>query len=160
MPLKSRAHLHILICSFMFMTACKVSNPSVTVEPMLQNDEIVFLLFKITNDTIQNKNAIILSGKSHSSGKLKKEPASNLTADNILSLSIYQQGSRTDSFVIKHPLYKRIEYLDGNELTAKSIKVNSDEFFIRFQQSDPHAIIKIYEKLWNQPQTTLTEVKL
>lgn len=129
---------------------------------ILQTDksEIAFLVLRISKDSIQKKNVIEFVSKTKSEGKIKNNNQANLSYDNYLSIEVYEQGKLMNIIIIEHPLFKRIEYLDSNTLTSKSIVLDKQEFFIRLQMKSESTQIKIYETLKNTAQTELTTIKL
>lgn len=131
-------------------------------ESIQQTDksEIVFLVLRISKDSIQKKNVIEFVSKTKSEGKIKNDNQENLSYDNYLTIEVYEKDKRVNTIIMEHPLFKQVEYLDGNTLSSKSVVLDKQEFFIRLQIKGESAQIKVYETLKNTTQKELTTLKL
>src|SRR3712207_3622198 len=89
------------------------------------NNSIVFLLLRITKDSIHNNHRVELVSKRLSSGNVKNQPPSNINAENYLIIYLYTKTALVDSIQIVHPLYKRVEYLNNTyTLSSKDIMLD------------------------------------
>ena len=155
--------MRILLLLAILLISCGVSKKT---EPSQENttsvDEnvIVFLALKINRDSIQQKNTIELVSKTIASGKMKDLLQSQSKPENYLTIDQYTQGKLVKTSIIQHPLFKQVEYSDGNNLTSKSIELDSANFFIRLQLSGSSNKIKISETLKDTPTRELTTLKL
>lgn len=125
------------------------------------DDSIVFVVLKISKDSLQGKNVIELVSKTKTVGKIKNEYQSQADAENYLTIDLYEQGKLIKTIVISHPLYKKIEYLEGSSLTTKSIDLNSEDFFVRLQINDSKSNkIRISETLKHSAKKELAVINL
>jgi len=109
---------------------------------------------------VQEKNVIEFVSKTEIIGKIKNEYQSQVNSENFLTIDLYEQDKLIKTIAIAHPLYKNVEYLEGNSLVSKSIELNTEEFFIRLQIKDKSNKIKISETLKNATSKELTTIKL
>jgi len=124
-------------------------------------DAILFLVFKISNDSVQGKNAIELMSKTQSSGKIKNEPQLPTDLKDFLTIEIFEQNKRINVIIVEHPLHKHIEYVDDHGMLAtKYVELKQAEFFIRFQMKGNPNKIKIWETLQNEGIRELDTFKL
>ena len=145
------------------LTSCVLTKRTESNKSNIQNDDnnaIVFLVLRISKDSVQGKNVIEFVSKTKSVGKIKNDYQSQVDSENYLTIDLYGQDNLIKTIVIAHPLYKRIEYIDGNALTSKSIELNKEEFFIRLQMKDNSNKIRISETLKNTASKELTTIKL
>jgi len=124
------------------------------------NNAIVFVILRIRKDSVQEKNVIEFVSKTEIIGKIKNEYQSQVNSENFLTIDLYEQDKLIKTIAIAHPLYKNVEYLEGNSLVSKSIELNTEEFFIRLQIKDKSNKIKISETLKNATSKELTTIKL
>jgi len=125
------------------------------------NNTIVFLVLRISKDSIQGKNVIEFVHKTKSLGKIKDNNNSHFNYENYLTIDVYQQDSIIHTMVIEHPLYKHVEYSgDNNILVSKYIELNKEEFFIRLQMTGDSNKIRISETLNNTSKKELAIIKL
>ena len=155
--------MRILLLLSILLISCGVPKKN---EPHQENttsvDEnaLVFVLLKINRDSIQQKNTIELISKTIASGKMKDGFQNQSKSENYLTIDQYAQGKLVKTFTIQHPLFKQVEYSDGNNLTSKTIELDSANFFIRLQLSGSSNKIKISETLKDTPTRELTTLKL
>lgn len=136
-------------------SACRGSQPILTVETPVetvesngngQEDIILFLMFNMVKDTVDNSNAISSFQVFESSGKLKETLADSPSADQFLLCILSTAGQpKKDSFYLEHPLHKNVEFVnDQMQLSRKQIELGSAEFFVRIQKEN-YSIIQIFE---------------
>ena len=144
------------------MTSCGLtkSTESNSSDIQYDNNAIVFVILRIRKDSVQEKNVIEFVSKTEIIGKIKNEYQSQVNSENFLTIDLYEQDKLIKTIAIAHPLYKNVEYLEGNSLVSKSIELNTEEFFIRLQIKDKSNKIKISETLKNATSKELTTIKL
>ena len=144
------------------LTSCGLTKRTESNRSNIQYDDnaIVFVVLRISKDSVQGKNVIEFVSKTKTVGKIKNEYQSQVDSENFLTIDLYEQDKIIKTIVIAHPLYKRVEYLDGNALSSKSIELNKEEFFIRLQIKDNSNKIRISETLKNAAAKELTTIKL
>lgn len=108
-------------------------------------EEIVFLTLRISRGEAQKKSAIQLVNITRTEGKMKSAPQRINTYENFLTLEVYEDGVLTQTIIEEHPLRKRVEYSEGEELKTKMVEKNEQEFFIRLQTHGKKTAVKIYE---------------
>lgn len=123
-------------------------------------ETIAFLVLRIRKDTVQGKNTIELVSLTKTAGKIKSDPQNHIDSENYLTLELYEQGKLINTMLIAHPLYKRVEYADGNTLKSKSIELDKEEFFIRMQVKGDSGKIRVFETLKGTSKKELMTIKL
>ncbi len=141
------------------LASCMLTKSNESIQ-QTDKSEIVFLVLRISKDSIQKKNVIEFVSKTKSEGKIKNDNQENLSYDNYLTIEVYEKDKRVNTIIMEHPLFKQVEYLDGNTLSSKSVVLDKQEFFIRLQIKGESAQIKVYETLKNTTQKELTTLKL
>lgn len=145
------------------MTSCCLAKKAEINKRTINNENdyaIVFLVFKINKDTVQGKNVIELLSKTKTTGKIKEIAQTNVNTENYLTLDVYETGKLTNSIVLPHPLYKNIEYSEGNTLKSKFIESEKEEFFIRLQIKESSTKIRVSESLKSVEKKELTTIQL
>lgn len=133
------------------MSSCTVARKMESDNSQVQQkdrDAILFLVFKISKDSVQDKKIIKLISNTESSGKLK--PQAQLAADyeNYLTIEVFEQKRLANTIIIEHPLYKNVEYVnDQGMLETKHVELDQAEFFIRFLMTGTPTTIRISESL-------------
>lgn len=156
---------YIILFTFIIVVfSCGTSNQTIIEKPVPKYNNpnlILFLVLRISNDSINNKNIIEVVSHSKSSGKFKPNTDSNPEYENDLSFELFDQGKLISSTIIEHPLFKTVEFTDElNNLTKKIVKLNKKEFFVRLQMTNDSDNVRIFEKLKNGSKTELNNVKL
>lgn len=146
----------------LFLTSCNLTKKTEINGSKINYDDnaIVFVVLKIKKDSIQGVNVIETVSKTKSIGKLKNDFQDQIDSENYLTIDLFEQDKLIKTSFIAHPLYKHVEYFDGNDLISKSIELNQEEFFIRIQIKDNSNKIRISEKLKNTSSRVLTTLKL
>lgn len=155
--------MRILLLLSILLISCGVSKKTESSqETTTSSDEnvIVFLTLKISRDSIQQKNTIQLVSKTRASGKIKDLLQSQSKPENYLTIDQFAQDKLVKTSIIQHPLFKQVEYSDGNNLTTKTIELDSADFFIRLQLNGSSNKIKISETLKATPTRELITLKL
>ncbi|MBK8563157.1 MAG: hypothetical protein IPN76_07350 [Saprospiraceae bacterium] len=121
----------------------------------------IFVVLRISKDKEQRKSAIEFVSKTKSLGEIKEIPQGQIDAENFLTIELFEGAKRVKTIFMPHPLYKRIEYFDGNKLATKYVELEKEEFFIRFQMSVGSSNkVRISETLNGLKSTKLTVIKL
>jgi len=124
-------------------------------------DLIGFMVFKIEKDTIQKKNVIDLVSKTISSGKIKSESEASIDFEDYLTIEVFDKSKLVNTIVIEHPLHKHVEYVDEDgKLATKSVDLDREEFFVRFQLSGDSNTIRISETLKNSVKRELKTIRI
>ncbi len=147
---------------FWFLTglmACSTSKSSRDAASA-SKPQTVFALFKISKDVQTNKSKIQIKEKMKSDGALKEPYPVDWKGSKYLTFEIIQKGKVIHSFTIEHPLYKRVEHAEGNDLKSKQLDLNEEDFFVRFQIDNPDAFLKVYETLQGNDKTELLTIQL
>lgn len=155
--------MRTLILLSIILTSCSLSRRTESNENTIQNNdknEIVFLVLKISEDSIQGKNVIEFVSKTKTAGTIKDYRQDHNDYGNYLTIDVYEQNKLINTIIIEHPLYKRVEYFDGNVLTSKSIELAEQDFFIRMQMTGKSTKIRIYETLKNTIKKEMTTIQL
>lgn len=122
---------------------------------------IVFLVFKIANDTVQGTSVIELISQTRNTGRIKEEhePANEFA--NYLTLEISEPGQKKRIIQMEHPLHRHIEYVDEDgTLAMKEITPNEAEFFVRIQVHGKSAQVKVSETMDNEKKRALQTFKI
>lgn len=141
------------------LVSCVVSKSNQNTQ-QADKDEIMFLIFSIQRDSVMGKNKIELISKVKSAGTIKKISQENHSYENYLTFEVNEKGKPLNTIILDHPLYKKVEYLDGDTLTTRSIVLDKQEFFIRLQLHGDLTQIKIIETLKNAQKKEVTTIKL
>ena len=107
---------------------------------------VIFLLLKMTKDSITGIDSLRLVEKIKSSGQIKRSPpaAAGLARLPYLSLLFCKGNKPMDSVRYGYPLRERIQYTRENAQGYKDIEIRSMEFFFRFQQGEAD-LLEIYK---------------
>jgi hypothetical protein len=145
------------------LSACvpgrKMSQPKAN--QSLTEPAIVFLVFKISNDSVQGKTAIELISQTRSTGRIKEDHEQPEDFSDCLTLEVTEPGRKTQIIQMEHPLHRRIEYVDEHGVLAmKEITPNEAEFFVRIQVYGRSAQVKVSETLRNSKRNTLQSFKI
>ncbi|WP_323033790.1 hypothetical protein [Paracoccus sp. (in: a-proteobacteria)] len=126
------------------------------------NASIVFLVFKIVDDSIQHKRKIELIRKIEAPGKIKINTDLVQRYENYLDVNFYDDTILVTSTRIEHPLFRRVEFTkDDNSLTSAVTRIPEAEFFLRVQLTQTHNYtIKISETLGTQESTLIADIPL
>lgn len=108
-------------------------------------DEIVFLTLRISKGESGKKSTVEKVNVTRTEGKIKPIAYKRKSYENFLTLEVYEDGVLTQTITEEHPLRKRIEYSEGDELKSKVVEKNEQEFFIRLQTHGKKTAVKIYE---------------
>lgn len=150
--------LHMCL-AFSSCLGFKKSAPMREDENNKEGDKIVFLLFKMSFDSIQNKNTLTLLEQTSTNGKLKQALSVPENFENYLTLDVIEPSGKKTKIELPHPLFKQFEYEEAGKLISKSIQLKEDKFFVRLQLKGSNKI-KIYETIKSFPQRELLSFKL
>lgn len=160
--LQIRYRYALLIFSFssviFFLVACKPPIEKTTASTnndfsgiYSQSEQILFLTFKIKNDTILKKaSEFSLANKLITDGKIKMHTneISIDTAYPYIGLSfLTEQNKIIYTHLLKHPIYKDFEYIneEGN-FQMSSLKLYETELFVRIPYNISIKKVNITEK--------------
>ena len=146
-----------------FLVSCSLQKTTESNVPSIKQDkksQIIFLVLKIHKDTSQKKNVIEYVSKTKTEGLIKIRNRTVERYNNYLTIAVYEDDNLADSFKIEHPLFKKVEYLEGSIFTSKSVELDAQEFFIRIQTKGISNKIIFYETLNNKNKKELTTITL
>jgi hypothetical protein len=154
----------VMLLLVLFLTSCsllrRMENDSGKIQAQ-RSDVILFLVFKISKDSVQNKNVIEPVSQDQSPGQIKAEPDSPNEFEDYLTVEVFEQNRRANVIIVEHPLRKHIEYVDDHGMLAsKLVELDQAEFFIRVQLTGNSAKIRISETLKNTVRRELKTFKL
>ena len=153
----------ILIVLTMLLSACfpgrEISQPDAN--KTSGEPAIVFLVFKISNDTLQGPSVIELISQTRNSGRIKEGHEQTEEFSDYLTIEISEPGQKNRVIQMEHPLHRRIEYVDEDgKLAMKEITQNKAEFFVRIQVHGKSAQVKVSEALKNGNRRALQIFKI
>jgi hypothetical protein len=152
--------LRIFIQWSLILTSCTTTK---TTESTIQNyneNSIYFLVFKISKDSLEEKSSIELVSTTKTIGKFKNDNLDHIDSDNFLTFELFEKDQLVKTIVLEHPLYKNVEYVEGNTFATKSIELNTEEFFVRIQMKGNSNKIKVSETLKDSIKKELLSIKL
>ncbi|MDD5571475.1 MAG: hypothetical protein PHD97_10030 [Bacteroidales bacterium] len=127
-------------------------------------NELLFINFKITKDTLSGKTEILLLNKNTVNGTLKKNQDKNnenIFNDYLQCIFTNKKNDTVEVQIIEHPLIKQIEYVDSNnQLGRKNIKIKEAEFFIRITNNASIEKLTINEILNKNNKKNICNFKL
>ena len=121
---------------------------------------IVFLMMRMTRDSLSGSNSVELVRKTIKDGSMKKQKSSEVQFGEYLSIEVLEEGLPPHTFSIDHPLVKHVEYEQNKELVAREIRLDKSEFFVRLQVHKAAATVNIYENTWNSARKKLLSIPL
>jgi len=121
---------------------------------------IVFLMMRMSRDSLSGSNSVELVKKTIKEGGLKKQKSSEVQFGEYLSIEVLEEGMPPHTFSIDHPLVKHVEYEQNKELVAREIRLYNSEFFVRLQLHKAAATINIYENTGNSARKKLLSIPL
>ena len=140
------------------------SLPGVSTRAISQVQEmkprIVFLMMRMTRDSLSGSNSVELVQKTIKDGSMKKQKNFEVQFGEYLSIEVLEEGLPPHIFSIDHPLVKHVEYDQNKELVAKEIRLDKSEFFVRLQVHKAAATVNIYEKTGNSARKKLLSIPL
>jgi hypothetical protein len=158
-PLRSLMLIFLLLpfvsCSSLPGVSTRAISPMQKMKP-----RIVFLMMRMTRDSLSGSNSVELVRKTIKEGELKKQKSSEFHFGEYLSIEVLEEGMPPLTFSMDHPLVKHVEYEQNKELVAKEIRLNKSEFFIRLQLYKAAATVNIYENTGNSARKKLLSIPL
>lgn len=144
---------------FVFMHACSTSklNQSEATQP---KDEIVFVVFRISHNTVKQKSNIEVLDLVKTDGTFKEDYDSDWDYGDFLTFEVIEKDKIVRHFTMEHPLYKRVEYDEDGEMKSKNLKLTQEDFFIRIQAKMPEIKLKIYETINSVGKKELATIKI
>lgn len=160
---KQLAVKNLLLVLIVLLSACfperKISHSEATRSS--GEPAIVFLVFKISNDTVHEKSVIELISQTRNNGRIKEEHEQTEEFSDYLTLEISEPGQKNRVIQMEHPLHRRIEYVDEDgKLAMNEITPNEAEFFVRIQVHGKSAQVKVSETLKNAKKSALQTFKI
>ena len=152
--------LRIFILLSIILTSCTSTKTTESSIPNSSENAIYFLVFKISKDSLQEKSSIELVSTTKSIGKFKNDNLDHIDSENYLTFDLYEQDQLINTILLEHPLYKNVEYVEGNTFATKSIELNTEEFFVRIQMKGNSNKIKVSETLKDSIKKELLSIKL
>lgn len=156
-----------LLCLSWLLASCTAhrsatgSGSSSFLQETARPDHVIFLTLNISRDTAAGQSQIRVLNTVSKEGTLKRgdlEPETHAGAR--LKCELLAGESVTDSFLVEHPLFKDVEYLnDQHAYARKEVRLNSQDFFIRFRQGQAQSI-RISEMLPGIAMQELLTIKL
>ncbi|WP_406684814.1 hypothetical protein N1F78_03585 [Seonamhaeicola sp. MEBiC1930] len=136
----------ILLVVLMALLSCKTNKNITSKESITGNPKILFLNYFISK-TENNQKQIVLINKIKAEGKLKQNPFLKEGSQGDLSCNLLnEKGKILESFAIKNPLLKTIEYVDETKhLKVKQLDLDSTQFSFRLQLKPNVTSISISE---------------
>ena len=136
--------------------ATPIDSPLQPEKKEIIQDEIVFLTFRISKDSILKINTITLLNQKISFGKMKAVDQDKVSSNNYLQIELSENQQLIKTLILEHPLFKHVEYPDeSGKMVSKNIEANQDDFFFRIQKQKSPIQVKIFEVLANQPKKEL-----
>ena len=153
-----------LILFTLIVAACSPAKQLSSNLPQVKMDKasIVFIVFKIVDDTLQQKRTIELVKTMEEPGKIKSNADLMHSYENYLDVDFYEDTSLVKSIRVEHPLFKRMEYVkDDNSLTSVQSHLSNAEFFLRVQLLQSHNYnIKIFETIGKKVGTLIVTIPI
>ena len=161
---KMNKYYSALILFILITASCSTTKPLPTNLPEQKKEDatIVFVVFKIVNDSLLHERKIELVKKIESPGKIKLDNDVAHPCANYLDVNFYDDTDLVKSIRIEHPLYKRVEFTkEDNSLTSAMTRLPQAEFFLRVQLLPSHNYtVKISEVLAKQEATQIATIPL
>ncbi len=145
--------------------ACMLTKPSSAPAPSSQQatapDQIWFLTFRMTHDSVSNTNQLQLLNKSVGPGKMKAqlEQLPSLKHSSLV-VEILEQNTIVKEFQLEHPLNKLVEFVSQDSLQSRELHLKTADFFFRVQQHGKPLTIRISELLPEQTNRELINLQL
>lgn len=155
--------MRLLLILSVLISACssmkKSDNKHVEISQK-QEDKIVFLVFKISNDSANDNRTVSLINQIETDGVFKENPNKFTYFPNQLTVEFLEENQVVKTIYLDHPLFIKSEYNEGKEWKSKFVILQEAEFYFRFQKSQKETIIKIYEQLQEKEKTEIYSIKL
>jgi len=151
--MKNISNLLFIACILIFFVGCKASKEQVAEENeaeilLVQNTpEILMVSFSMdSRDSVKLINSMKNPGRFRGEQYSKSEPGEG---DLIISF-LDETNIVCSKTIVENPMIKKVEYSETDDistLTAKTIELDSAEFFIRIQYDDcfKHLRVEKYE---------------
>jgi hypothetical protein len=106
-------------------------------------DILAFITFKITNQ--KDKRFIKAIDITKTTGKPKTVFQNHIQGDNRLIIQIKYGTKVNEEIVMEHPIFKSVEYTEGDIIKKKELVLEEETFFIRSVIKEGYTTIDIYE---------------
>lgn len=150
--MKKSAVLVLVVCVLVFLSGCKASKVAEEGDEEIiliqSTPEIVMITFSMdSRDSIKVINAAKNPGRLRGWDDSSSEPGEG---DLVISF-LNETNLVCSKIIVQNPLVKRVEYSETDDistLTAKTIDLDSAEFFIRvqFDECFKHLKVEKYEE--------------
>ena len=143
-----------VVCIFIGCGPVKPADENIVTMPE-NTDEVVFMAFKIKNDSVSRNNVVSLINTTKTTARIKKQTEPESHSGNYLIAEILKSGKPSQTIKMAHPLFVHFEYPDDSgKYISKDAVLDETEFFVRFQSHGAHTI-RWFELLKGQPQKEL-----
>jgi hypothetical protein len=148
--------ISFLYIIFLFF-ACNRKSKSDSINLDSLPDVLAFITLKIEDENGRRK--VSLEDVIKTVGKPKNIVESYSRSSKKLRLSIKHGNNIVEEVFLEHPLYKSVEYTQGDALQRKEISLAKETFFIRTIIKEGQTTIDIYETI-DQKEKMLNSIKL
>lgn len=142
-------------CSKQFSNSSK---DEIELESNSNTERIMFVSFNAKLNQNSQKTEIQLIEKNIVGGNLK--PQLEKTFLNSISIQVYENNKFKNTIILEHPLYKTVEFEKEGTFQKKELKLEEADFFFRLQLNSNKTELKIFEKLYQKPETLLQTIQL
>lgn len=150
------------ICCLLILQSC-VSGKNhqlKTPENDERQDKTAFLIFAMQHDSLQRHNTVQLTGQTIVDGTFKINNTERPGAANYLKVEISNAEGEHYAAFAEHPLIRRVEYEEGNELVSKVVRLQEADFFVRVPIRGTSPMVKLTEYLESGQEKILLIKKL
>ncbi len=151
--------LSVILMVTMIGFACSTPKVNQTIEAT-DKPEIVFVVFNINRDQVKQKSSLQVIEKIKTDGTFKDEVESHWTSGSYLTFELYENERQIRKFNMEHPLYKKVEYPEGENMSSKQLELTEAEFFIRIQITKPNTKLKVFETIDDHVKNELASINL
>lgn len=151
--------LSSILLSVVFGTvSCSLFKPSALHDATIQHpseEKILFLVFRMTGDTLLHNTRLELLQTTITDGAFKQNKLEQPPSPNYLIIEVAANNKNSFKTFAEHPLVRRAEYDAGNELKSKIIHLSEGDFFVRLPIKGNNNKVKITEILESGRRTVL-----
>lgn len=155
-----RYHILLILFSSLWLVSCKTTkqNAPAAIEAnaeVEQGPQLIFLNFKIEQDSIKNIEKAVLVNHIITAGKLKQDIAAeriNVESNNLICSFFDADMQLLKQIILDHPLHKTVEAVSADgQLTTRTIHLSEAEFSIR-TQLEINTVYITLEKILDNPE--------
>jgi hypothetical protein len=154
--------LNRLFCAALLLAffSCAPQKPLTTTQEEI-TDKIVFMMFNIRHDSVRQKSIVTLLEQKPVAGTIKEKPQDEHRPDNYLLAEVCRDTTVLQTIILEHPLYKQVEFINGEQQFAKKeVMLPQAEFFLRLQLRGRGLELRVSEVLHKKEKTQLNIFKL